>query len=230
MKNKAINIAIDGYSSCGKSSIAKEISKEFNMVYVDSGAMYRAITLFCLQNHFIEESEIDLKRLLNILNKIEIKYNYNKALNKSEIFLNGINVENDIRNRNVSNYVSKVSQIKEVRQKLIKIQQNICLNKNVVMDGRDITTKVMPNADLKFFIKADIDTRAKRRYNELKETDSTITFSEVLNNLNKRDKDDMQRKINPLIKAEDAIVIDNTSLNFAQQNELIFNYINDVRN
>ena len=230
MKNKAINIAIDGYSSCGKSSIAKEISKEFNMVYVDSGAMYRAITLFCLQNHFVEESEIDLKKLLNILNKIQIKYNYNKALNKSEIFLNGINVENDIRSRNVSNYVSKVSQIREVREKLIKIQQNICFNKNVVMDGRDITTKVMPNADLKFFIKADVDTRAKRRYDELKETDNTITFSEVLNNLNKRDKDDMQRKINPLIKAEDAIVIDNTSLNFAQQNELIFNYINDVRN
>ena len=230
MKNKAINIAIDGYSSCGKSSIAKEISKEFNMVYVDSGAMYRAITLFCLQNHFVEESEIDLKKLLNILNKIEIKYNYNKVLNKSEIFLNGINVENDIRSRNVSNYVSKVSQIREVREKLIKIQQNICFNKNVVMDGRDITTKVMPNADLKFFIKADVDTRAKRRYDELKETDNTITFSEVLNNLNKRDKDDMQRKINPLIKAEDAIVIDNTSLNFAQQNELIFNYINDVRN
>lgn len=230
MKNKAINIAIDGYSSCGKSSIAKEISKEFNMVYVDSGAMYRAITLFCLQNHFVEESEIDLKKLLNILNKIEIKYNYNKALNKSEIFLNGINVENDIRSRNVSNYVSKVSQIREVREKLIKIQQNICLNKNVVMDGRDIATKVMPNADLKFFIKADVDTRAKRRFDELKETDNTITFSEVLNNLNKRDKDDMQRKINPLIKAEDAIVIDNTSLNFAQQNELIFNYINDVRN
>ena len=230
MKNKAINIAIDGYSSCGKSSIAKEISKEFNMVYVDSGAMYRAITLFCLQNHFVEESEIDLKKLLNILNKIEIKYNYNKVLNKSEIFLNGINVENDIRSRNVSNYVSKVSQIREVREKLIKIQQNICFNKNVVMDGRDITTKVMPNADLKFFIKADVDTRAKRRYDELKETDNTITFSEILNNLNKRDKDDMQRKINPLIKAEDAIVIDNTSLNFAQQNELIFNYINDVRN
>tara|TARA_B100001173_G_C15787030_1_gene461817 strand:- start:35 stop:727 length:693 start_codon:yes stop_codon:yes gene_type:complete len=230
MKNKAINIAIDGYSSCGKSSIAKEISKEFNMVYVDSGAMYRAITLFCLQNHFVEESEIDLKKLLNILNKIEIKYNYNKVLNKSEIFLNGINVENDIRSRNVSNYVSKVSQIREVREKLIKIQQNICFNKNVVMDGRDITTKVMPNADLKFFIKADVDTRAKRRYDELKESDNTITFSEVLNNLNKRDKDDMQRKINPLIKAEDAIVIDNTSLNFAQQNELIFNYINDVRN
>ena len=230
MKDKLINIAIDGYSSCGKSSIAKEISKKFNMIYVDSGAMYRAVTLFCLKNDVIEESEINLKKLLIFLEKIQIKFNYNKTLDKSEIFLNGINVENEIRNRNVSNYVSKVSQIKEVRQKLIKIQQNICSNKNVVMDGRDITTKVMPNAELKFFITADIKTRAKRRFDELKTSDSTLTFSEVLNNLTNRDNDDMERKINPLIKANDAIVIDNTSLNFAQQNKLIFNYINNVRN
>ena len=230
MKDKLINIAIDGYSSCGKSSIAKEISKKFNMIYVDSGAMYRAVTLFCLKNDVIVKSEINLKKLLVFLEKIEIKFNYNKTLDKSEIFLNGINVENEIRNRNVSNYVSKVSQIKEVRQKLIKIQQNICFNKNVVMDGRDITTKVMPNAELKFFITADIKTRAKRRFDELKNSDSTLTFSEVLDNLTNRDNDDMERKINPLIKANDAIVIDNTSLNFAQQNKLIFNYINNVRN
>ena len=230
MKDKLINIAIDGYSSCGKSSIAKEISKKFNMIYVDSGAMYRAVTLFCLKNDMIEESEINLKKLLIFLEKIEIKFNYNKTLDKSEIFLNGINVENEIRNRNVSNYVSKISQIKEVRQKLIKIQQNICSNKNVVMDGRDITTKVMPNAEIKFFITADIKTRAKRRFDELKTSDSTLTFSEVLDNLTNRDNDDMERKINPLIKANDAIVIDNTSLNFAQQNKLIFKYINNVRN
>ena len=230
MKDKHINIAIDGYSSCGKSSIAKEISKKFNMIYVDSGAMYRAVTLFCLKNDVIEESEINLKKLLIFLEKIEIKFNYNNTLDKSEIFLNGINVENEIRNRNVSNYVSKVSQIKEVRKKLIKIQQNICSNKNVVMDGRDITTKVMPDAELKFFITADIKTRAKRRFDELKNSDSTLTFSEVLDNLTNRDNDDMERKINPLIKANDAIVIDNTSLNFAQQNKLIFKYINNVRN
>ena len=112
MKDKLINIAIDGYSSCGKSSIAKEISKKFNMIYVDSGAMYRAVTLFCLKNDVIDESEINLKKLLIFLEKIEIKFNYNTTLDKSEIFLNGINVENEIRNRNVSNYVSKVSQIK----------------------------------------------------------------------------------------------------------------------
>tara|TARA_B100000965_G_scaffold339320_1_gene306944 strand:- start:578 stop:1270 length:693 start_codon:yes stop_codon:yes gene_type:complete len=230
MKNKEINIAIDGYSSCGKSSIAKDISRKFNMIYVDSGAMYRAVTLFCLQNSIIEKSKVHKTKLLNSLNNIDIKYNYNKSLNISEIFLNGKNVENEIRNKKVSNYVSKVSQIAEVRNKLIKIQQDICSKKNVVMDGRDIATKVMPDAELKFFITASIETRAKRRFDELNKSDEMVTIAEVLNNLNDRDNDDINRKINPLIKSEDAIVIDNTSLNFAQQNKLIFNYIHEARN
>ena len=140
-----------------------------------------------------------------------------------------MNVEDKIRSKKVSQFVSKISQINEVRQKLIKIQKDICLNKNVVMDGRDIATKVMPNADLKFFITADVKVRAKRRYDELKTSDKSLTFSEVLYNLNERDNDDINRKINPLIKSKDAIVIDNTSLNFAQQNELIFNHIQNVR-
>ena len=139
-----------------------------------------------------------------------------------------MNVENKIRSKKVSQFVSKISQINEVRKKLIKIQKDISLNKNVVMDGRDIATKVMPNADLKFFITADVKVRAKRRYDELKTSDKSLTFSEVLYNLNERDNDDVNRKINPLIKSKDAIVIDNTSLNFAQQNELIFNYIHNV--
>ena len=228
MKHNEINIAIDGYSSCGKSSIAKDISRNFNMIYVDSGAMYRAVTLFCLENDIIENKKVNEIKLIDSLNTIDIKYNYNKSLNVSEIFLNGENVEKKIRNKKVSNYVSKVSQIAKVRNKLIKIQQEICANKNVVMDGRDIATKVMPNAELKFFITANIETRAKRRFDELKKTDCLITFDEVLNNLNERDRDDINRSINPLIKSNDAIVIDNTSLNFAQQNKLIFNYINDA--
>ena len=230
MKHNEINIAIDGYSSCGKSSIAKDISRNFNMIYVDSGAMYRAVTLFCLENNIIENKKVNEIKLIDSLNTIDIKYNYNKSLNVSEIFLNGENVEKKIRNKKVSNYVSKVSQIAEVRNKLIKIQQEICANKNVVMDGRDIATKVMPNAELKFFITANIETRAKRRFDELKKTDCLITFDEVLNNLNERDSDDINRSINPLIKSNDAIVIDNTSLNFAQQNKLIFNYIHDATN
>jgi len=230
MKHNEINIAIDGYSSCGKSSIAKDISRNFNMIYVDSGAMYRAVTLFCLENNIIENKKVNEIKLIDYLNTIDIRYNYNKSLNVSEIFLNGENVEKKIRNKKVSNYVSKVSQIAKVRNKLIKIQQEICANKNVVMDGRDIATKVMPNAELKFFITANIETRAKRRFDELKKTDCLITFDEVLNNLNERDSDDINRSINPLIKSNDAIVIDNTSLNFAQQNKLIFNYIHDATN
>ena len=224
-----INIAIDGFSSCGKSSIAKEISKNFDMIYVDSGAMYRAVTLFCLENEIIINSKVVKRRLIEKLCDIEIEFNFNQQTNLSEILLNGVNVENKIRSRKVSEYVSKISQVPEVRNKLIKIQQKICENRNVVMDGRDIATIVMPNADLKFFITADIKTRAKRRFDELKSVDKEITYEDVLNNLNERDSDDMKRKYNPLIKAADAIVIDNTSLNFAQQNELIFRYIKDAK-
>ena len=224
-----INIAIDGFSSCGKSSIAKEISKNFDMIYVDSGAMYRAVTLFCLENEIIINSKVVKRRLIEKLCDIEIEFNFNQQTNLSEILLNGINVENKIRSRKVSEYVSKISQIPEVRNKLIKIQQKICENRNVVMDGRDIATIVMPNADLKFFITADIKTRAKRRFDELKSVDKEITYEDVLNNLNERDSDDVKRKYNPLIKAADAIVVDNTSLNFAQQNELIFRYIKDAK-
>ena len=229
MNIKHINIAIDGFSSCGKSSIAKEISKNFDMIYVDSGAMYRAVTLFCLENDIISNSEVIKRKLIEKLCDIEIEFNFNKQTNLSEILLNGINVENKIRSRKVSEYVSKISQIPEVRNKLIKIQQKICENRNVVMDGRDIATMVMPSADLKFFITADIKTRAKRRFDELKSSDKEITYADVLNNLNERDNDDVKRKYNPLIKAADAIVIDNTSLNFAQQNELIFRYIKDAK-
>jgi len=151
-----INIAIDGFSSCGKSSIAKEISKNFDMIYVDSGAMYRAVTLFCLENDIISNSKVIRRKLIEKLYNIEIEFNFNKQTNLSEILLNGINVEHKIRSRKVSEYVSKISQIPEVRNKLIKIQQKICEKRNVVMDGRDIATIVMPNADLKFFITADI--------------------------------------------------------------------------
>ena len=222
MKNSLINIAIDGHSSCGKSSIAKDISKKFKMKYVDSGAMYRAVTLFCLQNNFVNEGEIEHQKILKNLHQINISFKYNA---KSEILLNGNNVENLIRDNNVSNYVSKISQIEQVRSKLISFQQEICLQKNVVMDGRDIGTKVMPNADIKLFVTADIDVRANRRYKELLLADKKVTYDEVLKNLSTRDFDDTTRDINPLIKAENAIVVDNTNLNFVEQNNLIFNII-----
>lgn len=222
MKSSLINIAIDGHSSCGKSSIAKDISKKFKMKYVDSGAMYRAVTLFCLQNNFVDEGKIEHQKILKNLHQINISFKYNT---KSEILLNGNNVENLIRDNNVSNYVSKISQIEQVRSKLISFQQEICLQKNVVMDGRDIGTKVMPNADIKLFITADIDVRANRRYKELLLADKKVTYDEVLKNLSTRDFDDTTRDINPLIKAENAVVVDNTNLNFVEQNNLIFNII-----
>lgn len=222
MKSSLINIAIDGHSSCGKSSIAKDISKKFKMKYVDSGAMYRAVTLFCLQNNFVDEGKIEHQKILKNLNQINISFKYNT---RSEILLNGNNVENLIRDNDVSNYVSKISQIEQVRSKLISLQKEISSQKNVVMDGRDIGTKVMPSADIKLFITADIDVRANRRYKELLLADKKVTYDEVLKNLSIRDFDDTTRDINPLTKAENAIVIDNTNLNFVEQNNLIFNII-----
>jgi cytidylate kinase len=222
MKSSLINIAIDGHSSCGKSSISKDISKKFKMKYVDSGAMYRAVTLFCLQNNFVDEEKIEHQKILKNLHQINISFKYNT---RSEILLNGNNVENLIRDNDVSNYVSKISQIEQVRSKLISLQKKISSQKNVVMDGRDIGTKVMPNADIKLFITADIDVRANRRYKELLLADKKVTYDEVLKNLSIRDFDDTTRDINPLIKAENAIVIDNTNLNFVEQNNLIFNII-----
>ena len=222
MKSSLINIAIDGHSSCGKSSIAKDISKKFKMKYVDSGAMYRAVTLFCLQNNFVDEGKIEHQKILKNLHQINISFKYNT---RSEILLNGNNVENLIRDNDVSNYVSKISQIEQVRSKLISLQKEISSQKNVVMDGRDIGTKVIPNADIKLFITADIDVRANRRYKELLLADKKVTYDEVLKNLSIRDFDDTTRDINPLIKAENAIVIDNTNLNFVEQNNLIFNII-----
>ena len=222
MKSSLINIAIDGHSSCGKSSIAKDISKKFKMKYVDSGAMYRAVTLFCLQNNFVDEGKIKHQKILKNLHQINISFKYNT---RSEILLNGNNVENLIRDNDVSNYVSKISQIEQVRSKLISLQKEISSQKNVVMDGRDIGTKVMPSADIKLFITADIDVRANRRYKELILADKKVTYDEVLKNLSIRDFDDTTRDINPLTKAENAIVIDNTNLNFVEQNNLIFNII-----
>ena len=225
MKMKLINIAIDGYSSCGKSSIAKSISKEFNMTYIDSGAMYRAVTLYCIENRIISNNQINNALLLQSLNKIDISFSYNINLSTTETFLNGENVEHLIRDNKVSDQVSNISKIREVREKLIVFQQKICSVKNVVMDGRDIGTKVMPDADIKFFVTAEISVRAQRRFDELKINNNSLSYAEVLANLNKRDSDDVGRKINPLFKADDAIILDNTFLSFVDQNELVFNLI-----
>ena len=215
------NIAIDGHSSCGKSTIAKFIAEKYGMRYIDTGAMYRAITLYCMRNKIIQNKEVDLGLLQNSLDEITINFEYNLDLKKSETFLNNENVEDLIRGIEVSENVSIIAQIKEVREKLILLQQEIGKSKNVVMDGRDIGTVVFPNAKLKLFVTASSEVRAKRRFDELVIKGDIVSFDEVLGNLNQRDEHDTNRKINPLIMAKDAVLINNTDLSIAEQNSKI---------
>ncbi len=217
MKNK-INIAIDGYSSCGKSTLAKSVAKELNYIYVDSGAMYRAMTLFAINNHYIDENgNIDIQGITNSLDKIVIHFKYNTDTLKHETFLNGENVEREIRNPKVSSFVSPVSAIKEVRIKLVALQQRMAEGRGVVMDGRDIGTVVLRDAELKIYMTADSEVRAKRRFAELKAMGVHTTVDEVLKNLNARDEYDTTRANDPLRQAEDAIVLDNSYLSIDEQ-------------
>ena len=234
MINK-INIAIDGHSSCGKSTIAKVISKKYKMKYVDTGAMYRAITLYCLQNDLINNNKVNECLLQKHISDINVEFKYNNMNKISETFLNGKNVENNIRSLEVSESVSFVARIALVRQKLVFLQQEIAKNKNVVMDGRDIGTKVLPEAEIKFFITAHPEIRASRRWRELIMNGSNVTFKEVLNNIITRDKNDTSRKLNPLQIAKDAIEINNSNITLDDQNNIIFDYIdkfyrNEYRN
>ena len=215
------NIAIDGHSSCGKSTIAKAVASKYGMRYIDTGAMYRAVTLYCMRNKIITNQEVDLAKLLNVLDKITINFEFNVAAKHSETILNGENVEQIIRGSEVSDKVSIVAQIQQVREKLIALQQEIGKLKNVVMDGRDIGSIVFPDAKLKFFVTASVKIRAQRRYDELAEKEENITYEEVLANLTQRDEHDTNRKINPLIQAKDAILIDNSDLSIQKQNDLI---------
>ena len=223
---KKINIAIDGHSSCGKSTIAKSISQKFQMRYIDTGAMYRAITLFCLQNNFISEGVVDNEGLKKHLDSINLGFEYNSDNDVSETFLNGENIEDKIRGLQVSENVSFVAKIPFVRKKLVVLQQEIGKEKNVVMDGRDIGTKVFPDADIKFFVTADVQIRAKRRFEEMNSKD--ISFDQILNNLIMRDENDISREINPLKMAEDAILIDNTDKSLEHQNNFVFSEIEKV--
>ena len=224
------NIAIDGHSSCGKSTIAKSIAQKYGMRYIDTGAMYRAITLYFMRNDIIKNKQVDFALLSDSLDKITINFQFNSELKKSETFLNNENVESIIRGFEVSDNVSIIAQIKEVREKLILLQKEIGKSKNVVMDGRDIGTKVFPDARLKLFVTAKAEIRAQRRFDELKVKGERVTFDEILQNLNERDEHDTNREINPLLQAEDAILIDNSALSIQDQNDLIDNLINIKNN
>ena len=219
------NIAIDGHSSCGKSTIAKAVASKYGMRYIDTGAMYRSVTLYCMRNKIITDKEVDLSKLLAELDNITINFAFNAVTKKSETILNGENIEQIIRGFEVSDNVSIIAQIQQVREKLITLQQEIGKAKNVVMDGRDIGTKVFPDARLKLFVTASSEIRAQRRYDELVKKEAGITYKEVLGNLTQRDNHDMTREINPLVQAKDAILIDNSELSIKKQNDLIDNLI-----
>jgi len=212
-----ITIAIDGFSSTGKSTVAKQIAKQLGYVYVDSGAMYRAVTLFAMQHAFIDANHFDIEGLVSKLSSIQIRFVFNKDLGFAEVYLNDKNVEKQIRTLEVSNFVSQVSTIPEVRYQLVKQQQQMGKDKGVVMDGRDIGTVVFPYAELKIFMTASAETRAQRRYEELLGRGDDVNFEAVLHNVQKRDYIDSHREDSPLRKAEDAIEIDNSKLTLEEQ-------------
>lgn len=216
-----INIAIDGFSSCGKSTIAKALAAYFNYVFVDTGAMYRAVSLFALKKGLFEGTQLNSEDLINELDNIDIEFEFNSERGQSDVILNGENVESQIRNMEVSSRVSAVASIKEVRKKMVAQQQKMGEKGGVVMDGRDIGTVVFPQASLKLFITADTEIRATRRYNELIAKGEQVTFQEVKNNLEQRDKMDTEREEDPLKQAEDAVLIDNSNLSPQEQLAMI---------
>ena len=223
MNKKGLVIAIDGFSSTGKSSISKVVADTLGLIHIDTGAMYRAITLFGLRNFKDEKQEIDLSKLLQNLNEISLEFRENSG--KLEIYLNGENVSKEIRTTEVSDNVSFIAKHPEVRARLVVLQRDIAEKQGVIMDGRDIGTVVLPNADYKFFLTASADERARRRFLELQSLGIETTIEEVKQNLIERDRIDSEREVSPLKQAEDAILIDNTNLNKEETIDLILSYI-----
>jgi len=215
---KKINIAIDGYSSCGKSTLAKQLAAHLGYIYIDSGAMYRAITLHAVQSGFYEEKQLQKQALINSLPQVDVSFANTPQL-KNVIMLNGKAVETEIRQLSVSNKVSEIAAIPEVRLKLVELQRKMAQGGGIVMDGRDIGTHVMPNAELKLFMTASPEIRAQRRFNEMQQKGITGSYEDVLQNLAERDRIDTTRLTNPLKQADDAIVIDNSNLSMIEQFE-----------
>lgn len=227
MTNK-ITIAIDGFSSTGKSTLAKQLAQHLGYVYVDTGAMYRAVTYYAMQKEYITTSGFDVAALVNDLPKISLQFQFNPALGFAEMYLNGVLVEKEIRTIEVSNFVSKIAEVSEVRAKLVEQQKEMGKNKAIVMDGRDIGTVVFPNAELKIFMTASAETRAQRRFDELQEKGDAVSYEEVLKNVVERDYIDTHRADSPLVIADDAIEIDNSYLNREEQFSAVLELVNDV--
>ena len=223
--NKKITIAIDGFSSTGKSTLAKQVAKELGYVYVDTGAMYRAVTYYAMLNNLVSEDFLEKENLVSQLSKIQLQFQFNPTLGFAEMYLNGENVEQAIRTIEVSRNVSRIAEISEVRAKLVEQQQAMGKNKAIVMDGRDIGTVVFPDAELKLFMNASAATRARRRFDELLEKGQSVTFEEVLQNVQQRDYIDTHREDSPLVKADDAIEIDNSAMSKKEQFELVMQLV-----
>ena len=224
---KKITIAIDGFSSTGKSTLAKQLADWLDYIYVDTGAMYRAVTLFAIQQGFISHGKVNQVALENSLKDISIDFKKNQSTAIADVFLNGMNVEKQIRTLAVSDHVSVVAAISAVRSKLVSQQQKLGHNKGVVMDGRDIATVVFPEAELKIFLDAAASTRAQRRYKELTNKGDKVSLKDVLKNVVERDRIDSTRKDSPLVKAKDAIVIDNSHMNLEDQFHIILQLAKD---
>ena len=225
---KKITIAIDGFSSTGKSTLAKQLAKYLGYIYVDTGAMYRAVTYYAMQNNYINNDEFNQQALINDLPKIKLTFQFNPNLGFAEMYLNNINVENEIRTIEVSSFVSKVAEVSEVRAKLVEQQQEMGKNKGIVMDGRDIGTVVFPDAELKIFMTASAQTRAQRRYDEMSEKGQPVSYETVLENVQQRDFIDTHREDSPLVKADDAIEIDNSHLSREEQFQVVLDLVNNI--
>ncbi len=226
--NKKITIAIDGFSSTGKSTLAKQLANHLGYVYVDTGAMYRAVTLFAMQNGYINADSFDKQALINNLSFIKLNFEFNANVGFAEMYLNGVNVENEIRTIEVSNFVSKVAEVSEVRSKLVEQQQEMGKGKGIVMDGRDIGTVVFPDAELKIFMTASAETRAQRRFDELQSKGQNVSYEAVLKNVQERDYIDTHRDDSPLVIADDAIEIDNSYLSRQEQFDLVLELVDEI--
>lgn len=224
---KKIIIAIDGYSSGGKSTFARAIAARLGYIFIDTGAMYRAVTLYALEHGFLDGGELDVRRLVDALDDVRLTFRYNPARGKSDIYLNGENVEDRIRRIDVSASVSRVSQVSEVRRRMVELQQEMGREKGVVMDGRDIGTVVFPGAELKLFLTADPRIRAERRYKELTEKGEKVSLAEIEENIRERDHADETREISPLRKAPDAVVLDNSRMTVEEQMEWVSKLIRE---